>query len=77
MDGCVIGPYLLPPNYTGNAYLNFLEHVLHELLEDVPQHVRQRMWFQHDGAPPHLTRAVRGHLYRNRQKWIGRGGRIA
>ena len=55
LDGCVIGPYLFPPNLTGDTYLNFLEHVLHEFLEDVPLHV-------HDGAPPHFTRAVRGYL---------------
>ena len=28
-------------------------------LEDMPLHVRQNMWFQHDDAPPHFTRAVR------------------
>ena len=33
-----------------------------EVLEDVPLHVRRNMWFQHDGAPPHFTRAVRGHI---------------
>ena len=59
VNECVIAPYLLSPNLTGDAYLNFLEHVLHGLLEDVPLHVRQNMWFQHHGAPPHFTRAVR------------------
>ena len=62
LDGCVIGPYLLPPNLTGDAYLNFLEHVLHGLLEDVPLLVRQNMWFQHDVSASHFTPAVRGHL---------------
>ena len=57
--------------------MNLLEHVLHGLLEDVPLNVRQNMWFQHDGAPPHFTRAVRGHLDRRfRQMWIVRGGPI-
>ena len=45
LDGCVIGPYLLPSNLTGAAYLLFLDGVLHGLLEDVPLHVRQNMWF--------------------------------
>ena len=62
LDGCVIGLYHLPPNVTGDTYLNFLEHVLHVLLEGVPLQVHQNMWFQHDGAPPHFTREVRGHL---------------
>lgn len=33
--------------------LDFLETVLPGLLEDVPTAVRQRLWFQHDGAPTH------------------------
>ena len=62
LNGCVIGLYVLPPNLTGAAHLRFLEGVLHELLEYVSLHVRQNMWFQHDGAPHHLSLAVRDHL---------------
>ena len=51
LDEYVIGPYLLPPNLMGAAYLRVLEGVLHGLLEDVPLHVYQNMWFKHDGAP--------------------------
>jgi hypothetical protein len=29
------------------------------LLEDVPLAVRARMWYMHDGAPAHFSRAVR------------------
>ena len=55
-----------------------LEHVPHRFLEYVPLHVRQNIWFQHDGAPPHFTRAVRGHLDRRfGQSWIGSDGPIA
>ena len=78
LDVCIIGPYLLPPNLTGDPYLNFLKHVLQELLEDVPLHVNRNMWFQHDGTPLHFTRAVRGHLdQRFGQTWVRRGGPIA
>ena len=36
------------------------------------------MWFQHDGAPPHLTRVIRGHLDRRFWRtWLGLGGLIA
>lgn len=78
VDGHVIGPYLLPARLTGAAYLIFLQDVLPLLLDDVPLHVRQELWFQHDGAPPHFTRDVRGHLNRRfGQRWIGRGGPIA
>ena len=77
LDGCVIGPYLLPPNLTGAAYLRFLEGVLHGHLEDVLLHMYQIMWFEHNGTPPHFSLAVRDHLdQRFRQQWIGRGGPI-
>jgi hypothetical protein len=35
---------------TGNDYLQFLREELPVILEDVPLTVRQKMWFQHDGA---------------------------
>lgn len=74
----LIGPYILPFRLNGRTYRYFLEHVLPELLEDVSLNVRQRMYFQHDGAPAHFSIAVRNHLratFGNR--WIGRGGPVA
>lgn len=74
----LIGPYLIPDRLTGNTYLNFLRHVLPELLQNLPGHLRRRMWFQHDGAPAHFSREVRAFLdtaYGTR--WIGRGGPVA
>ena len=48
---------------------------LHGLLEDVPLHMHQNMWFQHDGTPPHFSFAVQDNLdQRFGQQWIGRGG---
>ena len=77
LDGCVTGPYLLPPNLTGAAYLRFLEGVLHGLLEDVPLDVHQIMWFQHDGAVLRFSLAVRDHLdQRIGQQAISCGGLI-
>lgn len=77
VGGYVVGPYILPDRLTGQNYLIFLEEVLPELLEDVPLAVRHRMWFQHDGAPPHFFRAVRTHLNaRYRRRWMGRGGHV-
>lgn len=74
----LLGPYFLPARLNGASYLQFLEDTLPELLEDVPIALRQRMWFQHDGAPPHFARVVRNHLdeaFLNR--WIGRGGPVS
>lgn len=74
----LIGPYLLPPRLTGPIYLNFLEEILPELLEDVPLDIRQQMWLQHDGAPAHFSVAVRAHLNETfGGRWIGRGGPVA
>jgi hypothetical protein len=40
--------------------------------------VRESMWFQHDGAPPHFASRVRNWLDNNfSDRYIGRGGPIA
>jgi len=41
----------------------------------VPLDKRSRMYFQHDGAPPHSSRGVTNFLnYRFPGRWIGRCG---
>ncbi|GFV91424.1 hypothetical protein TNCV_899411 [Trichonephila clavipes] len=50
-----------------------VKEVLPELLTDVPETIRRRMWFQQNGAPSHYARHVREHLDRtfpNRWKTI-------
>jgi hypothetical protein len=72
------GPHLLPHPLTDNDYRDFISHDRPKLLEDVPLGVRARMWYMHDGAPAHFSRAVRDVLnntYRYRR--IGRGGPTA
>jgi hypothetical protein len=59
---CLVGRHVLPHRLTGNHYRDFLLHYLPKLLEDVPLAVRARMWYMHDGAPAHLSRAVRNAL---------------
>jgi Helix-turn-helix domain (DUF4817) len=77
VGSCLIGPYFFDGNVNGVSYLVFFENQLPALLEDVPLDVRQRMWLQHDGAPPHYSRIVRTHLNRNFvDRWIGRGGPV-
>jgi len=58
----LIGPHRFPGPLNGATYLEFLQDSLPELLENVPVNVRARMWYQHDGAPPHYDRAVREYL---------------
>lgn len=69
----LIGPHFLTGgSLNGERYLQFLQEVLPELLEDVPLATRQAMWFQHDGCPAHNARAVTRHLdARFRSRWIG------
>lgn len=71
----LFGPFVLNERLTGDGYLRFLEDHLTHMLDDVPLIVRHRMFFQHDGAPPHFSRRVRNFL-NNRfpDRWIGRGG---
>lgn len=72
-----IGPVFLPPRLTGQAYLEFLRDTLPPLLEDVPLADRQRMLYQHDGAPAHFSRNVRELLDRMfPDRWIGRNGPV-
>jgi hypothetical protein len=47
----VLGPCPLPDRLTAQQYRDFLKTVLPGLFEDVPLTVRQRLRFQHDGAP--------------------------
>jgi hypothetical protein len=45
------------------------------LLDDTPLVFRVNDWFQHNGAPPHFSREVRGILDQQYpDRWIGRGG---
>lgn len=41
-----------------DMYLNFLNNILPELVENVPLNVRQQMIYQNDGAPAHSSRNV-------------------
>jgi hypothetical protein len=59
---CLVGSHLLPHRVTGNHYQDFLSYDLPKILEVVPLAVRARMWYMHDGAPTHFSRAVRDVL---------------
>ena len=75
LDCQLIGPFILESPLTREAYLTFLQEELPRHLEDVPLNKRSRMFFQHDGAPPHSSSEVRNFLkYRFPGEWIGRGG---
>jgi hypothetical protein len=62
VGNCLVGLHVLPHRLTGNHYRDFLLYDLPKLLEDVPPAVRAQMWYMHDGAPAHFSRAVRDVL---------------
>lgn len=73
----VLGPYELPAKLNGQSYLNFLQHGLVDLFDDLPLETRQDMYFMQDGAPAHYSLQVRNYLntvFPNR--WIGRGSQL-
>ena len=75
LDDQLIGPFILEGRLTGEAYLRFLQEELTRILEDVPLNTRSRIYFQHDGDPPHSSRKVTNFLKgRVPGPWIGRGG---
>ena len=58
-------------------YIIFIRDILPEMLENVPLQVRQRLWFQQDGAPAHFALDVREYLNNIFPNgWIGRGGPV-
>lgn len=70
----VIGPYFFEERVTGQVYLQFLRNELPRLMNILPENVKNRMWYLHDGAPVHHTAAIQDHLnnaFPNR--WVGRG----
>lgn len=77
VDGQLIGPYVLPNRLNGRSYLDFLQTVLPNLLDDVPLATLRSMWYMHDGAPPHYARAVAMHLNQEfGNRWIERNGPV-
>lgn len=77
LGNTIIGPHIFEESLNANRYLSFLQDVLPVLLEDVPLAERNRIVYQHDGAPPHFSTRVKNWL--NSQfgsNWIGRNGPI-
>ena len=73
----LIGPWELPPRLTGEVYLDFLQNFLPVLFQEVPLRTRERMWYQHDGAPAYFQRLIREYLTAAfGGRWIGRGGPV-
>jgi hypothetical protein len=74
----LIGPFIFEGTLTGDRYLQFLQHHLENMLDDLNLETRRNLqWFQHDGAPPHNFLPVRNYLdeiFPN--SWIGRNAPV-
>jgi hypothetical protein len=70
----MVCPHVLPHRHTGNHYRDFLLHDLPKLMVIVTLALTAVMWYMHNGAPEHFSRAV-WDVYNNtyRGRWIGRG----
>ncbi len=74
----LIGPHIFPDTLNGALYLDFLQHTLPTLLDELnlDQNERDKIIFQQDGAPPHFSNDVRQWLTENYPTWIGRAGPV-
>lgn len=72
----ILGPVFLPHRMDGASYLDFLNNGLVDIIDrTIPLADYHRMWFQQDGAPPHVSRPVRQRLEELfHDRWIGRMG---
>jgi hypothetical protein len=53
----ILGPVILLNTLTDEVYHHFLINGVPVLLEHVPLHQHQHMWFMHDGAQTHCLTA--------------------
>lgn len=74
----LVGPFFLPLKLTGLSYLIFLNCELMPVIRNAfSSEDQQRMWFMHDGAPPHKIEDVKNMLNENfPNRWIGNGGTV-
>lgn len=62
---------------TANKYLEILQNIVPEIIEDVPLVRLNNLYLQQDGAPAHNAHIVRAYLTANfRDRWIGTYGPV-
>ncbi|GBL98927.1 hypothetical protein AVEN_165742-1 [Araneus ventricosus] len=58
----LIGPVFYKGTLMGQRYLELLQDVITDFVENLPLHQLRNVWFQHDGAPPHKISNVKQYL---------------
>ena len=66
----LIGSFVFDNNLRGNAYEVFLRNELPGLMEDIRLMIRNQMYFQHDGAPPHCNVGEPHHVGSTRERLL-------
>ncbi|KZC12298.1 hypothetical protein WN55_04088 [Dufourea novaeangliae] len=75
LNGEIIGPYFIDSTLNTSRYKHILTEILPHLLENIPLHIRQTMWFQQDGCLAHSARIITQFLNVTfGDRWIGRAG---
>ncbi|GBM00330.1 hypothetical protein AVEN_32668-1 [Araneus ventricosus] len=71
----LIGPVFYEGKLSGQGYLELLQVVITDFLENLPLHQLRNLWFQCDGAPPHKISNFKQYLMETFQNQvIGIGG---
>lgn len=77
LNNCLLGPYFIEGRLNSVSYLDILNSVVNDMLDDVPLSYHRNLFYQHDGAPAHYHTQVREYLNSYfGDSWIGRGGPI-
>lgn len=72
----VIGPIIFDGYLTGNRYLDFIQNIIENYLEELPVRQYNNLVWQQDGAPPHNIGQVTEYLNGRYDLWIGRNGTL-
>lgn len=73
----ILGPHFIEGRLGGQEYLEIVQRVIPEFLEDVPLAYHRNLFFHHDGAPAHFYNVDRSFLNQEfGERWIGRGGPV-
>lgn len=73
IDNRILGPFFFRGNLNAAMYLNFLQTVVSDFIDNLPLNIRRHFYFQQDGASIHSTNAVREWLDNHfPNRWIGR-----
>ncbi|GBN13005.1 hypothetical protein AVEN_212692-1 [Araneus ventricosus] len=69
-DGLLIGPVFYEGTLTGQRYLELLQAVITDFVENLLLHQLRNVWFQHEGVAPHKISNVKQYLIETFQNHV-------